>query len=237
MTATAERPGHPAVDPSQSIEDIDQLPESTDIDERPPRQCKIMLSADAPRAIPLDWHPGGGNGNYGRNSRIWLQPGKSVVQPLWKVEAWFGPFTLPERFRAARSEAEKDELRSFWRNEKSRVLDRFDYVRPTNHLKDGTNPIGAHRLPHLTMIVIEPDGAENPPIDLHKLYKIGEFDEVWTEDKFAHPEDPNAIREQYEARLAEMKGQHESERAADRERLARLEGQIAAVLASGKGGK
>ncbi|MGH7716288.1 MAG: hypothetical protein ACREML_09865, partial [Vulcanimicrobiaceae bacterium] len=99
-----------------AIEDLQELerdaPTPGIVDESP-RQCKIYLSKKAPGPIMLTWNPGKG----GVQTRIRLEPGKSVIQPLSKAEVWFGPFTVPERYMASTSQRQKESLQEFWRTE------------------------------------------------------------------------------------------------------------------------
>ena len=137
------------------------------------RQCRISLSKDWPRDVPLEWHPGG---SKGQKSVIPLRPGKSVVQPLPKAKAWFGPFDVYFEIRTA-DEKKKELLRDLWRSEKERYLNRYDYPRGNGRgAKPDMTPSGPHRSPDVTVTILEADGTESEPLRLHELYKIGEFD-------------------------------------------------------------
>lgn len=203
-----------------AVEDLQELerdaPTPGIVDEAP-RQCKIYLSKKATAPVMLTWNPGKG----GVQTRIKLEPGKSVIQPLSKAEVWFGPFTVPERYAAATSPKEKESLQEFWRTEKSRVLNRYDY--PRQHLRDGFAPIARHRFPDVTVTVVEADGTENEPIRLHQLYKIGD----WDQTEFATNETINEVKAHYEERLSEQKEKYESQISSMNGQIARIEGLLA----------
>jgi hypothetical protein len=214
-----------------SIEDLEQQPESVEQFLEPPRQVRITLSASATAPLRLDWNIGG---KTGRNTTLFVKPGGSVVQPLAKAEVWLGPFSTPERYLKAKDEAERSRLKDFWRLEKARVLNKWDYPRPQNHMKDGTNPTGPHRFPDVSVTILEADGSELEPMRLHQLYKLGEFDNFWTPDKFGPAESSEDVRAEYEARIAAQAAQHETEKSEMLQRLAKLEGMVGAVISSGK---
>lgn len=160
------------------------------------KQCRITLSADAQRSIPLGWHGGRGH----KYTEIALHPGKSVVQPLSKAQAWFGPFSVPYEYALTNDETRKEALRAFWNAEKARYLQRYDYPRVSHR---DMRPAGPHRSPDVTVTILEADGSESEPIRLHELYKIGEFDPI--KDTFAQEESVEAVRNQYETTIAQMR--------------------------------
>lgn len=161
------------------------------------KQCRIALSADAPRAVALEWNVGG---KHGRPTVIHLEPGKSVVQPLSKAQVWFGPFAVPAEYKQTTDERRREGLRQFWATEKSRVLNRYDYVRPASVAKGGYEPIGPHRFPDVTVTILESDDSiKHDPIRLHELYKIGDWDPL--KDTFGVKESPDEVKARYEAEL------------------------------------
>lgn len=187
------------------------------------RQCKITLSADAAHAIDLDWNVGGKNG---RPTRITLEPGKSVVQPLSKAQVWFGPFAAALEYAETTDEKRKQALKEFWATEKARYLNRYDY--PRKSAKEMA-PTGPHRSPDVTVTIIEADGSELQPIRLHQLYKIGEWDP--NKDLFGPQETAEEIEARYRAELDERDG----EVAALRRQVAELAGMVKGVVAAGGG--
>ena len=184
------------------------------------KQCRIALSADAPRAVDLNWHPGRG----GHLSIIKLEPGKSVVQPLSKAQAWFGPFAVPLEYKNTTDERRKEALRQFWATEKARYLNRYDYERPTSVSKGGYEPIGPHRSPDVTVTIIESDGTEHEPIRLYQLYKIGEFDPI--KDTFGPKESIEEIKAKYEAELHSVSERYEREAIELRRQMAEVLGMV-----------
>ena len=205
-----------AILPLEEIEELERDQATPGVVDQAPKQCRIFLSPQAKEPIMLTWHPGPG----GVRTRIRLEPGKSVVQPLAKAEVWFGPFTVPERYAAATDPQEKEALQRFWREEKDRVLKRYDY--PRQHLRDGFKPIGPHRFPDVTVTVIEPDGTEGEPIRLHQLYRIGEWDTI----EYASQETAEEVREKYEEILEKQRREYESRIADMARQIARIEGLI-----------
>lgn len=203
------------------IDDVDALDREVPVageTHEAPRLCRIALSANAPHPIMLRWNPGKGPGV---RSRVELKPGAHCVEELTKAEIWFGPFTVPERFALTTDEKKKAGLQQFWRTEKKRALDRYDYPR-----MGGPNAsmqiIGQHRFPDVTVTVIEPDGAEHEPIRLHELYRIGEFDITPIE----MPESADDVRAEYEAKIAAERTQHEQQMADLRREVAAMGGQL-----------
>jgi hypothetical protein len=195
------------------------------------KQCRISLSPKAEKPLPLFWNVGG---KHGRDTVITVEPGKSVTQPLSKCQVWFGPFSVPGEFATA-DERRKEKLRKFWAEEKERYLKRYDYPRPTSMVKDGYEPIGPHRSPDVTITIIEEDGTEQPPIRLHQLYKIGDWDPL--KEKFDRHETAEQVKARYEAELAAVSAKYEREVADMRLALQEVKGLVkgAALQATGKG--
>lgn len=193
------------------------------------KQCRIALAATATIALPLLWNAGG---RTGRDTIITVEPGKSVVQPLSKAQAWFGPFTVPSEYRGA-DERRKEKLRKFWADEKARYLNRYDYPRPLSVAKGGYEPIGPHRSPDVTITIIEADGSENAPIRLYELYKIGEFDPL--KDSFGDQETAAQVKERYEAELASVSQQAEARIQALQTQMAELAGLVKGRLFTTEG--
>jgi hypothetical protein len=193
------------------------------------KQCRIMLHESVTTALPLLWNVGG---KHGRDTVITVEPGtRGVVQPLAKAQAWFGPFTVPLEYKGA-DERRKDKLRKFWAEEKKRALDRYDYPRPLSVGKDGLNPVGPHRFPNVIVEIIEDDGSTSGQISLHKLYKIGAYDETYPLDSFGQKESVEAVKARYEGELAETAASHERDMAALRAQIAELGGLVKGRLFS-----
>lgn len=187
------------------------------------KQCRIYLHESVDKPLPLSWNVGG---KHGRDTVITVEPKtKGVVQPLAKAQAWFGPFTVPLEYRGA-DEGRKDKLRKFWAEEKKRALDRYDYPRPLSYAKDGMNPTGPHRFPNVIVEIIEDDGSTSGAIHLHKLYKIGEFDEAFPLASFGPKESADEIKSRYEAELSTVASNHEREMAEMRRQLAEIGGLV-----------
>jgi hypothetical protein len=193
-----------------SLMDIDELDraalleQSKDLVEQE-KQVRITLHPDAPREYNFDWHPGKG----GRRTVIVIRPGQSIVQPLGKAQAHFGPFDMPRQYANTSDERLKTRIKHDWVEEKTRALARFDYVRPLSIKRDGYEPIGPHRFPHVIVTILEPDGTENKPMDLHELYKIGEWDPL--KDTFGVKESVEEVAAKYEAQLDEAASAHAKE--------------------------
>jgi hypothetical protein len=212
----------------QAIEDIDAAvlqDESKGVVEAE-KQCRIMLSPNAPRPVPLTWHGGRGH----RQSQINLQPGGTVVQPLSKAQVWFGPFSVPIEYAATTDEKRRERLREFWAQEKMRYLNRYDYERPERMTKDGYEPIGPHRSPDVTVIIVEADGSESVPIRLHELYKIGDYDPL--RDKFSRRETAEQVEARYKTELAAVSSKYEEQVQELRRQMAELIGMTKGTLAA-----
>jgi len=212
----------PAIDLS-ALEGLDREPATPGEVNESPRLCRVTLAKTATAPIELRWHPGKGTGV---RSNVTLKPGESCVDLLAKVEVWFGPFTTPERYANTTDERKREALQKFWRVEKKRVLDRYDYPRVGG--KDGDmTPTGPHRFPDITVTVIESDGTEMAPICLHELYRIGEFDTV----TFAQAESAEDVRAEYEEKLAEKDASHAATMAEMRREVSALSGQLQGFIA------
>ena len=188
---------------------IDQersLDKVTDAVERA-KSCRISLAADAPRAVPLRWLVG----RLAQESLILLKPGQSVIQPIDKVRAWFGPFDLFKVYEETRDEKKLSELREIISTESARYLSRYGY--PMDHgvkakVIDLT-PSGPHRSPDVTITVLNADGTEDAPVRLYEIYGLGEFDEHAS--TFVKPESEAEIKARFEAQLREKDEQHAAE--------------------------
>lgn len=190
------------------------------------RQCRVELSKDWPRMVPLNWNVGG---RGGRETQIPLHPGGHVVQPLAKMQVWFGPFSIPAEYAQTTDEGRKERLRRTWAEEKSRYLNRYDYPRPASMQKDGVEPIGPHRSPDVTVTIIEADGSESEPIRLYQLYKIGEFDPL--KDTFGERETAAQVEERYKAELATVSARYEADQAAMRAQVSEMAGLLKGFMA------
>jgi len=216
-----------------SIEDLDRaaLLKTSEAVIQGDKQCRIMLAKDfaahrpeSQRFVALEWHDGR------KPSLIKLLPGKSVVQPLYKAQVWFGPFALPIEYAAAETERERNFLRDKYFAEKTRVLNRYDYERPTSKGKDGYEPIGPHRFPDVSVTIIESDGTEGETMRLHEVYKIGAFDEAYPLDSFGVKINPDDLKARYEHELKEQALRHERETAEVRREMSELKGLLQGVL-------
>lgn len=192
------------------------------------KQCRISLSADWPRAIPLNWHPGKG----GRLSIIMLEPGKSVVQPLSKAQSWFGPFAVPLEYQTTSDERLRARLAKTWQNEKSRYLNRYDYDR-RKKWQDGYDPIGPHRSPDVTVQILEADGSEGEPVRLYQLYKIGPFDALV--DSFGSQESAEQVEARLRAENDSTASAYKAEVAAMRLQMAEMAGMLQGAVSVGAG--
>jgi hypothetical protein len=193
------------------------------------KQCRMTLSAswrpdlpEARRFVALEWHAGRGS----RPTLIQLRPGKTVTQPLFKAEVWFGPFSLPMEYAKAESDREREFIRDKYIAEKARVLNRYDYERPLSKGKDGYEPIGPHRFPDVSVVIIEDDGSQSPVIRLHEHYKIGEFDEAYPLSSFGVREHPDEIKARFDAELKATAASYEGQLAEMRRELAKLTGLV-----------
>jgi len=225
------------------IEDLDRqdlLKESQALTE-PEKQCRIFLAEDWKKGQPehrrfieLPWNPGG---PHGRLSVLVLKPGKSVVRPLWQAMVWFGPFGLLYEFQKAETETRKQFLREKYAAEKMRILNRFDYPRPISAGKaNSVEPVGPHRFPDVTCTVVDSEGVDLPSMRLHKLYKIGEFDEAYPLESFGKTETVEEVTARYEAELTAAASAHQKEMEEFRRQFAELGGMVKglAVAVSGK---
>jgi hypothetical protein len=193
------------------------------------KQCKIYLAADWPRPIKLEWHGGKGH----RLSVIVLEPGKSVTQPLAKAQAWFGPFSAHMQYAATSDERQREKIKLFWQQEKTRYLSRYDYPRPISMTKGGYEPIGPHRSPDVTVTIIENDGFENPPIRLYEMYQIGPWDPI--KDQFTRTESAAETEARLNAELEAAADKHQAELQQLRREIASLAGMVQVLTgAAGK---
>lgn len=153
---------------------------------------RLTLAPSWARAVDVKWNPGRGGQKFHKR----LEPGESMIWPLDKAMAEFGPFGVLEEFVGCTDERRKAKLREFWAEEKRRALDRYDYPRASH--RDRT-PTGAHRFPDLTVVIMHADGEESKPIRLHEVYKIGEFDPM--KDSFGVAESVEDVKARYESEL------------------------------------
>ena len=190
------------------------------------KQCRIELASDWPRTVPLKWNVGG---RHGRDTVINLEPGHSVVQPLSKAQVWCGPFAIPKEYAASTDDRVKKRLRDLWVRERTRILNQYDYPRGERGYKPDMAPTGPHRFPHFIVTVENADGTKDEPIDLHQMYKIGEWDPI--KDSFKPKESVDAVRAKYEAELEERAKYYEREQAELKAKLAEMAGMIKGVTA------
>lgn len=191
------------------------------------RQCRMTLAADWPRPVALEWHPG----KVGQRTMLWLHPGKSIVQPIGKVQCWFGPFPVYFQIRVETDEKKKQRLRDTWKTERERYLNRYDYPRGTGRgVKPDMTPSGPHRSPDVTVTILEADGTESEPIRLYELYRLGEFDPL--KDTFIQKESAEQVEARYKAEGAAMNERYEREAQEFRMQVAELKGLIGAKVAS-----
>lgn len=179
--------------------------------------CRITLSKDAPSAVELPWCAGRGH----KRTLIILRPGATVEQPVDKARAWFGPFDLYKVYEECTDEKELDRLAMLIKQETDRYLYRYDYPRESGEgYKPKMTETGPHRSPDVTITILNSDGSEDEPIELHKVYGIGKYD-----DKvFAESETVADIQARYEAQLA-----------AKEEKVDKLEGHVRELTGLVKG--
>ena len=191
------------------------------------RQCRMTLAQSWPRPVALEWHPG----LVGHRSLLWLNPGKSLVQPLSKVQCWFGPFAVYLDYRSAVDERKKSQLRDLYNSEKKRYLERYDYPRGDGKgAKPILTPTGPHRSPDVSVTILEADGTENETIRLYELYHIGEFDPI--KDSFVVAESAEQVEARYQQELATVNERYERQAEAFRLEMAELRGMVGSKVAS-----
>jgi hypothetical protein len=213
------------VDPLESLDRDDAVAQARGIVEAE-KQCRVTLARTWPRTVFLEWNVGGPRS---KATIIPLQPGCSIVQPMHKVAAWFGPFYVPDQFRFAIDEKAKEKLREFWRVEKTRYLNRYDYPRGDGRGgRPNMTPSGPHRSPDVTVQVLHDDGTADEPIRLYKIYGIGEFDPL--KDSFGQIETPEQLKEKYEDEMARLSKHYEQQAQDFRMQLAELKGLISSKL-------
>lgn len=179
------------------------------------RQVRVTLSKDAPHRIDLSWNTGG---RFGRREPLYLNPGKSVVLPLDRASAFFGPFAWILELETATDEQRRSALKYTIQKESQRILNQYDYDRPLSKGKDGYEPIGPHRFPDVTVTIINADDSEEGPLRLHEIYRVGEFDPL---------KDQLVPRES----IAEKEAEHKRERDQDRREIDELKGMVRGALA------
>ncbi len=161
-----------------TTEEVLQLvnePEERDVDFG--RTARILLHKDDPRReIVLSWHPGRNRTNLGRQRQMIVKRGQTALVPIERARAWFGMFTIPFDLEDIKDENRRKNMRETFERERARTLLSWgDYPRPRK-LSDGQEPIGPHRMPHIIVTVIDGNGSEWNAIDLHEIYRVGEFD-------------------------------------------------------------
>jgi hypothetical protein len=180
--------------------------------------CRIELAADAPSHLDIPWCEG-----LGKKTILYvLEPGKSIVWPLNRTRAYFGPFDLEDEYEKTTDEKKIKELRDIISTEKARYVNRYDYPRS----REG-QPIGPHRSPDVTISIIGADGRNEKPVRLYEMYGLGEFDDY----QFDHKPTVEELTDKYEAQLRAKDAELEAERRAMNERLARLEGKFDGAVA------
>jgi hypothetical protein len=213
------------VDPIESLDRDDAVAQARGVIQAE-KQCRVALAKEWPRTVFLEWNVGGPRS---KATIIPLQPGCSVVQPFHKVAAWFGPFDVPDKFRFAVDEKAKERLREFWRVERARYLNRYDYPRGDGRGgRPNMTATGPHRSPDVTIQVLHDDGTADEPVRLYKIYSIGEFDPL--KNSFDVVETPEQIKEKYEAELARVNNHYENQAQSFRMELAELKGLLTAKL-------
>jgi hypothetical protein len=180
------------------------------------KMARIHLAHDSQRPLELNWCKGRGF----KNTIIVLRPGDSVVQPVEKARAWFGPFDRFEEYEQCTDEAILEVLRDHIAIESARYLMRYDYPRGQKGFHPDMNPIGPHRSPDIDITILSEDGKDPDPISLYEIYGIGDFDDL--KDTWAHHETEGEIRKRMDARLREK----DKEVEAMRRELAELKGLV-----------
>jgi len=198
----------------------------------PEKQVRITLAADwkadrpePERVVPLPWYVGNGS----RPSLILLRPGESVIQPLGKAQAYFGPFSVLQEIRTA-DDKRREELRAFFRTEKERYLNRYGWPMVGGDQKPDMRKTGHNRSPDVTVTILNSDGTEEAPIRLHKLYGIGEWDPE--KENFVTPETLDGERARHAAELSAR----DEELSAIRRQMSETLGYVKG-LTDAKGGK
>lgn len=179
------------------------------------RQVRVTLAKDAQHRLDLSWNQGG---RFGKREPLYLYQGKSVVLPLDRASAFFGPFAWILELETCTDEQRRSALKYTINAEARRILGQYDYDRPLSKGKDGYEPIGPHRFPDVTVTIINADDTEETPMRLHELYRVGEFDPL---------KDQLISRETIEDRQAK----HEQEIARDRREIDELKGMVRGALA------
>jgi hypothetical protein len=146
--------------------------EERDVEQRQ-RTVRVTLSKQAKHRVDLSWNPGG---RFGRKQPLFLQPGHTVVLPIDRAGHFFGPFAQMLELETVTEEDRREQLVQTIRNETKRVLNQYDYERPLSKGKDGYEPIGPHRFPDVSVVIVNADDTEEKPMRLHELYQIGDWD-------------------------------------------------------------
>lgn len=158
-----------------TLADLDANVERQETEETEQRQrtVRATLSPNAKHRVDLSWNVGGRNG---RREPMYLYPGKSVLLPLDRASAFFGPFAWIKELETCTDEQRRAALKYTIQREAARIKNQYDYERPISKGKDGIEPIGPHRFPDVTVTIINNDDTEEDALRLHELYQIGDFD-------------------------------------------------------------
>ena len=194
------------------------------------KMCRITLAAnykegeiDERRALILKWHGGQGH----RQTQVtMLAPGKSITVPLGRAFGWFGPFHVLQEFKHESDPRKQERLSEFWKRERERVLLRWGYPMRNEGYRPNMTPIGPHRFPDVTIVMIDSNGEESPPIRCHRIYEIGEFDQNWPLDSFGPQETVEQAKSEAQAQLARVSEQYEQQMQELRREMAAMAGMV-----------
>jgi hypothetical protein len=194
----------------------------------PEEMCRVHLSKQWVRPVILAWCAGHNQGNMNppaRETRLIVNPGKSVEQPLSKVRAWFGPFDLYEKYATMEDSPTREMLRSHIALETARAVLRYDWPKGNGRgYHPDMMPVGHNRMPDVSITVLDPEGNHPEPIRIYQLYKLGEFDPL--KDTFVAKKTQAELAAEYEEDL--RKRDHEA--SALRRELAELRGEFAGAV-------
>lgn len=206
----------------QKIDRERQIARDTEVVEAA-KMVNVHLSASWPRPVEIPWCMGRGH----KNTLTIIRPGQSVVQPLDRMRSYFGPFDLFGVYEKETNERKLEALREILATESARVLNRYDYERLAGEgYKPKMTPTAPHRLPDLTMTILNSDGSSEAPIRLHEIYGIGEFDDISFEKK----ETLEEITARHQAAMATKDEEHKAEVRALAKQLAELSGMVKGIV-------
>ena len=188
------------------------------------REAIVKLAEDDLREfINLDWNTGKVGSARGRRTKKRLYRGQSIRMPLDRAVGHFGPFMIPRDSESELDDNRLQEMIAFFTQERSRVLMAWgDYPRPLK-LAEGNAPVGPSRFPHVIVTVIDPEGEESEPFDLHQVFGVGEHDAISLR--------PSTFKRLGESGKIDRAERMEAENRELRERLARLEGATELLVA------